>query len=225
MDNASSRPVIIGIAGGSGSGKTTVIRRIKEAFEAPAAGSTSSTRAGAACLTVLEHDAYYKDFSGLTAEERKEINYDHPDSLDTELMLEHLQALLRGETIQKPIYDFSQHRRLEETTLLSSAPILIIDGILVLAEKALVSLMDIKLFVDADSDVRLVRRIRRDITERGRSIEDVLHQYETTVRPMYLQFVEPSKRRADVIIPRGGHNAVAVDLVVARIKTLLNNLG
>ena len=203
-----SRPVVIGIAGGSGSGKTTVIRRIREAL------SSSS-------ICVIEHDAYYKDHSQLTLEERKSINYDHPDSLETELLLEHLGALISGQSIQKPIYDYNKHVRLDVVEVVTSAPIIVVDGILVLAEKALAAMMDIKIFVDADSDIRLLRRIRRDILERGRHIDDILLQYENTVRPMYLQFVEPSKRRADVIIPRGGHNSVAIDMVVSRIKYLL----
>ncbi len=202
-------PVLIGIAGGSGSGKTTVIRRITEAL------SPSS-------ISVIEHDAYYKDFSHLSYEERKHINYDHPDALDTGLLLEHLQVLLEGEEIQKPVYDFNEHRRLDAVSRVSPRPVIIVDGILVLAETSLASLMNIKIFVDADSDIRLLRRIRRDIVERGRDIEDILHQYEQTVRPMYLQFVEPSKRRADIIIPRGGHNEVAIDLVVSRIENLLH---
>ena len=202
-------PVVIGIAGGSGSGKTTVIRNITQLLPAEH-------------VSVIPHDAYYKDLDGLSFEERKAINYDHPESLDTDLLLEHLKALLNGDEICKPIYDYNEHRRKEEVECVKATPIIIVDGILVLAEKALAEMMDIKIFVDADSDVRLLRRIQRDISERGRSIEDIIQQYEATVRPMYLQFVEPSKRRADIIIPRGGHNAVAIDMVVSRIKTLLS---
>ena len=202
------RPVVIGIAGGSGSGKSTVIHRILQALPD-------------ATTSVIPHDAYYKDHGHLSIEERKTINYDHPESLDTDLLLEHLGILLAGGDIYMPVYDYNEHRRKDEVACVTSTPIIIVDGILVLAEKALAAMMDIKLFVDADSDVRLLRRIRRDIAERGRTIEDVLAQYEATVRPMYLQFVEPSKRRADVIIPRGGHNAVAIDMVVSRIKNLL----
>ena len=202
-------PVVIGIAGGSGSGKTTVIRNITQLLPAEH-------------VSVIPHDAYYKDLGHLSFEERKAINYDHPESLDTDLLLDHLKALLAGGEICKPIYDYNEHRRKEEIECVKATPIIIVDGILVLAEKALAEMMDIKIFVDADSDVRLLRRIQRDISERGRSIEDIIQQYEATVRPMYLQFVEPSKRRADIIIPRGGHNAVAIDMVVSRIKTLLS---
>ena len=203
------RPVVIGIAGGSGSGKTTVIRNIIQHLPQEH-------------VSVIPHDAYYKELGHLSFEERKAINYDHPESLDTDLLLEHLKVLLQGGEIYKPLYDYNEHRRKEEVELIRSTPIIIVDGILVLAEKALAEMMDIKIFVDADSDVRLLRRIQRDISERGRSIEDIIQQYESTVRPMYLQFVEPSKRRADVIIPRGGHNAVAIDMVVSRIRNLLS---
>lgn len=205
-----SRPVVIGIAGGSGSGKTTVIRRILQALPV----TTTS---------VIPHDAYYKDLGTLPLEERKKINYDHPEALDTDLLLEHLHTLLSGGEILKPVYDYNEHRRRSEVDRITPTPIIIIDGILVLAEKALAAMMDIKIFVDADSDVRLLRRIRRDIAERGRTIDDIIEQYEATVRPMYLQFVEPSKRRADIIIPRGGFNSVAIDMVVSRIRTLLED--
>lgn len=203
------RPVVIGIAGGSGSGKTTVIRNITQHLPQEH-------------VSVIPHDAYYKDLRHLSLDERKSINYDHPESLDTDLLLEHLHVLLKGGEIYKPLYDYNEHRRKEDVEKVRSTPIIIVDGILVLAEKALAEMMDIKIFVDADSDVRLLRRIQRDISERGRSIEDIIQQYESTVRPMYLQFVEPSKRRADVIIPRGGHNAVAIDMVVSRIRNLLS---
>ncbi len=205
------RPVIIGIAGGSGSGKTTVIRKIMAALDSSS-------------IAVLEHDAYYKDLRHRTAEERQSVNFDHPDSLDTALLLSHVEQLLGGNSIEKPIYDYNRHLRHEETIRIDPKPVIIVDGILVLAETALARLMDIKLFVDTDGDVRLLRRIRRDIEERGRSIENILAQYEKTVRPMYIQFVEPSKRRADVIIPRGGHNHVAIEMVVARINNLLGEM-
>lgn len=201
-------PVVIGIAGGSGSGKTTVIRNITQLLPAKH-------------ISVIPHDAYYKDLGRLSFDDRKAINYDHPESLDTDLLLEHLKILLSGGEIYKPIYDYNEHRRKEDVELVKATPIIIVDGILVLAEKALADMMDIKIFVDADSDIRLLRRIQRDISERGRSIEDIIQQYQATVRPMYLQFVEPSKRRADIIIPRGGHNAVAIDMVVSRIRNLL----
>ena len=208
MNNGLKHPVIIGIAGGSGSGKTTVIRRIIENL------NSSS-------IAVIEHDAYYKDLRHLSAEERKSVNFDHPNALDTELLLTHIRQLLQGNSIEKPTYDYNLHLRHEATIRVDPKPVIIVDGILVLAEKELAELMDIKIFVDTDGDVRLLRRIRRDLEERGRSIENILLQYEKTVRPMYIQFVEPSKRRADVIIPRGGHNHVAIEMVVARINNLL----
>ncbi|MEZ4703088.1 MAG: uridine kinase [Rhodothermales bacterium] len=202
------RPVVIGIAGGSGSGKTTVLRHIVNDLDA-------------GHIAVIEHDAYYRDLCHLPIEARRAINFDHPDSLETELLLQHLEQLLEGRSIQKPTYDFQRHTRRPETVCVEPRPVIIVDGILVLAETELAARMDIKIFVDTDDDVRLVRRIKRDLTERGRSIEDILLQYEHTVRPMYLQFVEPSRRRADLIIPRGGHNRVAIDLVISRIKALI----
>lgn len=202
-------PVVIGIAGGSGSGKSTVLRRIVEAF-------------GPERIAMLDHDAYYRDLAHLSQEIRAGFNFDHPDALESELMVDHLDALLRGETVQKPTYDFVHHSRRDQTVEVVPRPVVIIEGILVLAEAALVERMDIKIFVDTDDDIRLVRRIRRDIEERGRSIHAVLDQYERTVRPMYLEFVEPSKRRADVIIPRGGHNRVGIEMLLARIQSLLD---
>ncbi len=203
------RPVVIGIAGGSGSGKTTVLRRIVEAF-------------GPESIAVLDHDAYYRALNHLPFEERVAFNFDHPDALETDLMRRHLDRLLAGEAVEKPLYNFTTHTREARTVRVEPRPVIIIEGILVLAEPALVERMDIKLFVDAAPDVRLMRRIRRDIEERGRAVEAVLEQYERTVRPMHLEFVEPSKRRADVIIPRGGHNRVAIEMVLARIEALLN---
>lgn len=202
------RPVVIGITGGSGSGKTTVLHRVVEAF-------------GEDRIAVLDHDSYYRDLSDWPPERRASFNFDHPDALETHLMREHLDALLRGEAIEKPVYDFSNHSRLEETTTIQWRPVIVIEGILVLAEDLLAEQMDIRIYVDTADDIRLMRRIRRDIQERGRSIESVLNQYERTVRPMHLEFVEPSKRRADVIIPRGGHNEVAIDMVLARVASLL----
>ncbi len=203
------RPVVIGIAGGSGSGKTTVLRRIVEAF-------------GPESIAVLDHDAYYRALNHLPFEERVAFNFDHPDALETDLMRRHLDRLLAGEAVEKPLYNFTTHTRETHTVRVEPRPVIIIEGILVLAEPALVERMDIKLFVDAAPDVRLMRRLRRDIEERGRAVEAVLEQYERTVRPMHLEFVEPSKRRADVIIPRGGHNRVAIEMVLARIEALLN---
>jgi len=186
-------PVVIGIAGGSGSGKTTVLDHIIREL-------------GADPIAVLDHDAYYHDLSHLPPEKRARFNFDHPDALETELMREHLDQLIEGEAVEKPLYDFTTHTRREETETVEPRPVIIIEGILVLAESLLEERMDIKIYVDAADDIRLMRRIRRDMQERGRSIEGVLRQYERTVRPMHLEFVEPSKREADVIIPRGGHN-------------------
>ncbi len=202
------RLVVIGIAGGSGSGKTTVLRKIVEAF-------------GPAYIAVLEHDAYYRDLSHLPFEERVQVNFDHPDALETELLRAHLDALLAGKPIEKPVYNFTTHTRAPYTIRVEPRPVIILEGILVLAEPLLRERMDIKLYVDAPDDVRLIRRIRRDMEERGRTIESILAQYERTVRPMHLEFVEPSKRLADVIIPGGGYNQVAIDMVLARIAALL----
>ena len=202
------RPVVIGIAGGSGSGKTTVLRKIVEAF-------------GPAYIAVLEHDAYYKDLSHLPFEERVRVNFDHPDALETELLRAHLDELLAGRPIEKPVYNFTTHTRAPYTVRIVPLPVIILEGILVLAEPLLRERMDIKLYVDAPDDVRLIRRIRRDMEERGRTIESILEQYERTVRPMHLEFVEPSRRLADVIIPGGGYNQVAIDMVLARIAALL----
>jgi len=201
-------PVVIGIAGGSGSGKTTVLQHIIREF-------------GADPIAVLDHDAYYQDLSHLSPEERAQFNFDHPDALETDLMREHLDALIEGEAIEKPVYDFTTHTRRDETETVEPRPVIIIEGILVLAESLLEEQMDIKIYVDAADDIRLMRRIRRDIQERDRSIEGILRQYERTVRPMHLEFVEPSKRQADIIIPRGGHNRVAIQMVMSRIQDLL----
>lgn len=201
-------PVVIGIAGGSGSGKTTVLTRITDAF-------------GSDQIAVLDHDAYYQDLAEYPPEERETFNFDHPDALETGLMREHLDILMQGEPIEKPIYDFTTHRRKEETETIEPRPVIIIEGILVLAEPELEEAMDIRIYVDTADDIRLMRRIRRDIQERGRSIDGVLRQYERTVRPMHIEFVEPSKRKADIIIPRGGHNHVAIEMVLARIQDLI----
>ncbi len=201
-------PVVIGIAGGSGSGKSTVLRRIIDAF-------------GPERIAVLEHDAYYRPLNELPLEARGDVNFDHPDALETELMVRHLDVLLAGHPAEQPSYDFKTHTRQSETLRIEPRPVVIVEGILVLAETALVQRMDIKIFVDTADDVRLLRRIRRDLRERGRSVESVLDQYERTVRPMHIEFVEPSKRAADIIIPRGGHNRVAIEMVIARIGALL----
>ena len=201
-------PVVIGIAGGSGSGKTTVLRRIIREF-------------GADPIAVLDHDAYYHDLSHLSPEERAQFNFDHPDALETDLMRTHLDRLVEGTAVEKPVYDFTTHTRRDDTETVEPRPVIIIEGILVLAESLLEERMDIKIYVDAADDIRLMRRIRRDIQERGRSIEGILRQYERTVRPMHLEFVEPSKRAADIIIPRGGHNRVAIQMIMSRIRDLL----
>ena len=209
MEKSRAQPLLIGVAGGSGSGKTTVVRRIVRAL-------------GEDQVVVVHHDSYYRDASHLPMEERVQINYDHPESLETELLIEHLQALLRGEPVDVPVYDFSAHARLDESRRVLPRPVVIVDGILILWDRKLRDLMDVKLFVDADADVRLGRRLQRDMDERGRSPDSVLTQYMDTVRPMHLEFVEPSKRYADVIIPRGGHNRVGVDVVVATVRSALS---
>ena len=208
MTSGGDTPVLIGVAGGSGSGKTTVVRRIVDAI-------------GAADVIVLHHDSYYRDGSHLPMEERVKVNYDHPDSLETELLIEHLETLLAGRPVEVPVYDFSRHVRRPETRPVEPRPVIILDGILILWEERLRELMDVKLFVDADPDVRLGRRLRRDMEERDRSPESVLDQYMATVRPMHLEFVEPSKRYADVILPRGGHNEVGVGMVISTIRSAL----
>jgi uridine kinase len=205
---SSRDPVVIGIAGGSGSGKTTVLQRIIRTF-------------GADPIAILDHDAYYEDLSHLPPDRRAEFNFDHPDALETDLMREHLDRLVAGKPVEKPVYDFTSHTRREETETVEPRPVVLIEGILVLAEPALREQMDIKIYVDAPDDIRLMRRIRRDLQERDRSIEGILRQYERTVRPMHLEFVEPSKREADIIIPRGGHNHVAIQMLMSRIQDLL----
>ncbi len=198
------KPLIIGVAGGSGSGKTTVIQHI-------------CNEIGAENLSLIAHDAYYRDLKHLPFEERAQQNFDHPASLETELLIRHIKALASGYSIECPIYDFANHVRMEESLGITPKKIILVDGILIFYEKDLRKLMDIKLFVDTDDDVRLLRRLRRDITERGRSIEGVLDQYEKFVRPMHLEFVEPSKRYADIIIPHGGENQVALKMLNALI--------
>ncbi len=200
--------IVIGIAGGSGSGKTTVQRRVMERF-------------GPRRIALLEHDAYYRGLDHLEPSQRARFNFDHPDALETDLMVRHLDELTAGRTIEKPTYSFETHSRLDETMAIDPRPVILVEGILVLAEPELRDRMDVKIYVDAPDDVRLMRRIERDLHERGRSIDSVLEQYRRTVRPMHLEFVEPSKRHADVIIPRGGHNQVAIDMVLARVRSLL----
>lgn len=206
------RSLVVGIAGGTGSGKTTVARRIAAALP-----ETS--------VCTLEYDSYYRDRPDLSYEERSTLNFDHPDSLESELLIEHVRALRAGESIEVPAYDFKDHRRFRETRRLSPTPVIIVEGILVFVDERLRQLMDIKLFVDTDADIRIFRRIRRDIEQRGRTFESVREQYYRTVRPMHNQFVEPSKRWADLIIPEGGNNQVALELVGARLQLELSRRG
>ncbi|MBA4494852.1 uridine kinase [Paenactinomyces guangxiensis] len=203
-----TRPVVIGVAGGTGSGKTTVARKIVEQF-------TDS-------VVYLEQDAYYKDQSHLTLAQRIQTNYDHPLAFDNDLLIRHLQKLLDYQPIEKPVYDYSLHTRSNQTVPLAPKDVIIIEGILVLEDERLRNLMDIKIFVDTDADVRILRRIERDIQERGRTFESVMNQYLNIVRPMHLQFIEPSKRYADLIIPEGGHNQVAINLLINQIRTYLD---
>ena len=202
------RSVVLGVAGGSGSGKTTVVDRLLE-------------RVGRDRVAVLHHDSYYHDLSHLPMAERRATNMDHPGSFDDELFLEHLRLLAGGETVPMPRYDFASWARLPGSHDVGPAPVVLVEGILLFASEAIRDELDVKVYVDADADLRLLRRLRRDVAERGRTVESVLDQYEATVRPMHLRFVEPSKRWADVIVPRGGHNDVAVDLVAARVAELL----
>ena len=203
-----NKPLIIGVAGGSGSGKTTVVREIVRNM-------------GPRQVTVLHHDSYYRDVQQMPLEERVKINYDHPDSLETSLLVRHLHMLGEGQVVQVPIYDFTAHLRSPETQLMEPRKVVIVDGLLILWDRELRELMDIKVFVDTDPDLRFIRRLSRDIEERGRSAESVIEQYLATVRPMHLEFVEPSKRYADVIIPQGGHNLVGVDMLLTKIRSVL----
>ncbi len=202
-------PVIIGIAGGTGSGKTTVAREVLKHFPS-------------ASVATIHHDSYYLDRGHLTPRERELINYDHPDAFENELLLDHLRKLKSGQAVEKPIYDYETHTRKKETVTVRPARIILLEGIMVLAEPDFRGLLDIKLYVDTDADERFIRRLRRDIVKRGRSVEQVIEQYLKTVRPMHLQFVEPSKRYADVVIPEGGKNTVAVDLMVTKLKDILS---
>jgi uridine kinase len=199
------KPLIIGIAGGSGSGKSTVARKVAAALSS-------------CSVAFIDMDAYYIDYSRLPLEERRKINWDHPNAFDWDLLLDHLGRLARGATIEKPQYDFVAHVRRRETIHVKAADVVVVDGILLLADDRLRDLCDVKVFVDADADVRLIRRLQRDILERGRPLQEIIDQYLTTVRPMHLEFVEPSKRYADVIVPRGGHNEVAIEMIVAKIR-------
>jgi uridine kinase len=202
------RPLIIGIAGGSGSGKSTVARRVAESL-------------GEAQVAFLDMDAYYRDHRHLSLEERRRVNWDHPDAFDLALLAGHLEALGEGRAVDKPVYDFVAHLRAPETVRVAPADVIVVDGILLLVDPAVRDMCDVKVFVDADADIRLIRRIRRDLVLRGRPLDEILDQYLSTVQPMHLQFVEPSKRYADVIIPRGGENSVAIDLLLASIARRL----
>lgn len=196
--------IVIGIAGGTGSGKTTLTRKLKEHFETE--------------ITVLSHDHYYKQHDELSYEQRVHLNYDHPDAFDTDLMVQHLTMLRDGKEIACPVYDFSTHNRSDETLIVQPTRVIIIEGILIFVDSKLRDLMDVKVFVDTDADVRILRRLVRDVNKRGRTLESVVAQYLTSVKPMHEQFVEPSKRFADIIIPEGGQNEVARDLIVRRVE-------
>lgn len=204
--------ILIGIAGGTGSGKTTLANKLIDSF-------------GDDEVSVLRHDNYYKRHDEMDYEERSRLNYDHPDAFDTELLCEHIKALKAGEAVSMPVYDYSQHNRSEESILVKPAPVIVLEGILIFAEPKLCELMDIKVFVDTDADVRILRRIVRDVKNRGRSLDSVICQYLTTVKPMHEQFVEPSKRRADIIIPEGGENIVALDMLIERVRRHLGGSG
>lgn len=204
--------ILIGIAGGSGSGKTLVAKRIFDEL-------------GSDKVIIIQQDSYYKDMGHLTLEERTKQNFDHPDAFDHKLLITQLKALLEGKHIDQPIYDYTIHSRRKETRRIGEHVIIVLEGILILHDPELRKLMDIKVYVDTDDDIRLIRRIRRDVNERGRSLDSILDQYENSVRPMHLQFVEPTKRYADIIIPQGGYNVVAIDLLKTKIKALLAERG
>lgn len=207
--NEMFQPLVIGIAGGTGSGKTTVANVIL-------------SRVGAENIAYLPHDAYYIDLKYLPEDLKKIQNFDHPDSLETDLMVQHIQQLKQGEAVDIPVYDFSTHSRTENTKHINPQPVIIVEGILLFADQVLRDMFDVKIFVDTDPDIRFIRRLQRDIIERGRTTESVIQRYLSTVRPMHLEFVEPSKRYANVIIPEGGLNEVAMDMVTARIEALLS---
>jgi uridine kinase len=202
------KPVVIGVTGGSGSGKTSVTRSIYNRFKGHS-------------ILMIEQDSYYKDQAHLPFEERLKTNYDHPLAFDNDLLFEHIKLLQEYKTVQKPVYDYALHTRSEEIVVVEPRDVIILEGILVLEDERLRSLMDIKLFVDTDADIRIIRRLSRDIKERGRTLDSVIDQYVNVVRPMHNQFIEPTKRYADIIIPEGGHNHVAIDLMVTKIQTIL----
>lgn len=204
-----SNIIVIGIAGGSGSGKTTLMKNLLARFQDD--------------VTVLSHDNYYRPYEELTIEERRKVNYDHPDAFDTDMMIEHLRCLKDGQAIECPVYDYTTYSRTDETTHLEPRKVILVEGILIFENKTLCSLMDIKIFVDTDADVRLIRRIRRDVAKRGRSLESVLSQYLATVKPMHEQFVEPSKKNADLVVLEGGKNLVALEMIIDRIQRHIDN--
>lgn len=205
----SHRPVVVGVAGGTGSGKTTVVAEILKALNGKE-------------VLVIQHDSYYRDRSQLPRDQRADINYDHPDALETSLLAQHLKQLLAGQAVEVPIYDFATHTRTRNCRLVTPSRVIVVEGILILADPELRGLLDIKVFVDTDPDIRFIRRMERDIAERARTRESVVKQYSETVRPMHLEFVEPSKRYADVIVPEGGYNSVAVDMLVIKIRAVLD---
>ena len=200
--------IVIGVAGGTGSGKSTLVKRLQEAFRSED-------------VATLCHDFYYKAHPELTYEERTKLNYDHPQSFDTDMLVEHIRALKNNVPIERPVYSFVDHNRTAETVPVKPSKVIIIDGILIFENKELRDMMDIKVFVDTDADLRLARRILRDVRERGRSMESVIDQYTTTVKPMHEEFVEPSKKYADVIIPEGGFNSVAVQMLIQNIRSIV----
>lgn len=202
------KPIVIGIAGGSGSGKTTVANEILN-------------KVGVHQIAFLPHDAYYRELGHLPQTQREQVNFDHPNSMETELLIEHVKTLLDGHSIEMPVYDFTTHSRTGKSIHVDPKNIIMVEGILIFAEPVLRDLFDVKIFVDTDADIRFMRRLERDIAERGRTVSSVIKQYQATVRPMHLEFVEPSKRYADVIIPEGGRNWVALDMVIAKLETLL----
>jgi uridine kinase len=204
----SKRPVIVGVAGGTASGKTTISEAILD-------------RVGSERVAFIQHDSYYRDISPLPFEERCRVNFDHPDSLESDLLVAHLDALCRGESVQVPMYDFALHMRRAETRRVEPHPVILVEGILIFVEPDLRERFDIKVYVDADADLRFIRRLRRDVSERQRTVESVIEQYLSTVRLMHLEFVEPSKRYADVIVPTGGYNTIAIDLVASRVQALI----
>ncbi|MDA0242330.1 MAG: uridine kinase [Chloroflexi bacterium] len=203
------KPIVFGVAGGSGSGKTTVAESV-----------LAQVGTG---IAHLPHDAYYRDFTELTLAERRQVNFDHPDSLETGLLIAHVRELVAGRPIPLPVYDFAKYRRTEQTIQINPSPIILVEGILIFDNAELRELMDVKIYVDVEPDIRFIRRMERDVQERGRALDTIIEQYLTTVRPMHLQFVEPSKRYADVIIPQGGRNQIAIGMVVSRLRELLSS--